>query len=129
MILFAGASYNDIKFDKYHDGYTDYSGNRTGSAPKYDFNLGATYRSGNGYYASADISGFGKMYLDSANEYTRDAYEIVNVKLGYEQENYDIYLYTKNLFDETYDINGWYSGTYYDYSPPREVGVQLSYRF
>jgi len=129
ITLFAGASYNDIKFDKYHNGYTDYSGNRTGMAPKYDFNIGATYRADSGYYASADITGFGKTYLDSANEYTQDAYELVNAKIGYEQKNYDIYLYAKNLFDEKYDSNGSYSGTYYSYSPPREIGVQLSYRF
>jgi len=129
ITLFAGASYNDIKFDKYHYGSTDYSGNRTSSAPEYDFNFGAVYRSYRGYYASADISGFGKMYLDKANEYTQDAYELVNVKLGYEQEKYDIYIYAKNLLDEKYDINGWYSGTYYDYSPPREIGIQLTFSF
>lgn len=127
--LFAGASYNDIKYDKYNNGKTDYSGKRTTYAPKYNFNLGALYRTDNGYYASADISGYGDMYLDSANKYKRDAYELVNTKVGYEQEDYDIYLYAKNLFDKTYDTVGIYSGTYTDYSPSREIGIQLAYRF
>jgi len=127
--LFAGASINDIKFDKYNNGKTDYSGKRTSNAPKYNFNLGVLYRSLKGYYASADISGYGDMYLDSANKYKKDAYELVNTKIGYESEKYNIYLYAKNLFDKKYDSVGIYSGTYTDYSAPREIGIQLVYRF
>ncbi len=127
--LFAGASYNDIEFDEYDDGTADYSGNRTTFTPKYNFNLGIIYRSGNGYYASTDINGFGDMYLDSANEYKRDAYELVNAKIGYEQEDFDIYLYAKNVFDKEYHMEGHYDGTYSYYSEPREIGLLASYRF
>jgi len=127
--LFGGFSYNDIKFDKYNDGTADHSGKRTTFSPKYNFNLGITYRSDKGYYASADITGYGDMYLDSANKYKRDAYELVNAKLGYEQEDYDIYLYAKNLFDKEYHTEGHYNGTYSYYSAPREIGIQLAYRF
>jgi len=127
--LFGGFSYNDIQYDQYNDGKKDHSGNRTTYAPKYNYSLGISYRANNGYYANADISGYGDMYIDSANEYKRDAYEIVNTKIGYEQESYDIYLYAKNLFDKNYDTNGVYSGIYKIYSPPREVGIQLAYRF
>jgi len=124
--LFASASYNDVTLDKYHDGKVDYSGNTATYASKYNFNLGATYRSSQGYYASADISGYGDMYLDLANKYKRDPYEIVNAKIGYEQEDYDIYLYAKNLFDKEYDQVGATTTTY---SEPREIGVRLAYRF
>jgi len=127
--LFAGASINNIKFDEYNDGKADYSGKRTTFSPKYNFNLGLTYRSDKGYYVSADITGYGDMYLDSANKYKRDAYELVNTKLGYEQEDYDIYLYAKNLFDKEYHTEGHYNGTYSYYSAPREIGIQLAYRF
>lgn len=123
--LFAGASYNDVQFDEYHDGNVDYSGNRTTYTPEYNFNLGVNYRGGQGYYVSADISGYGDMYLDLANEYKRDAYEIVNAKIGYEQDDYDIFLYAKNLFDKEYDK----VKTNITYSDPREIGVQLAYRF
>jgi len=68
------------------------------------------------------------MYLDKENTYEKKAYEIVNAKVGYESENYDIYLYAKNLFDKNHDtIN--YSKYYTIYSDPREIGVQLAYRF
>ena len=69
------------------------------------------------------------MYFDKANDYSRDAYEIVNAKIGYEAEDFDIYLYAKNLFDKEYDSDGYYSGMYTIYSAPREIGLQVVYRF
>lgn len=127
--LFAGVSYNDISFDKYHDGIEDYSGKKTTFAPEYNFNLGFLYRAMNGFYASADISGYGDMYLDTKNQYKRDPYQLINAKIGYEANSYDIYLYAKNLFDEEYDMDGQYDGVYSYYSDPREVGMQFVYRF
>ncbi|WP_320044306.1 TonB-dependent receptor [uncultured Desulfobacter sp.] len=126
--LFAGASYVDIKFDEYNNGKVDYSGNKKTYAPEYNFNIGVTYRAEQGFYASADITGYGDMQLDIANKYKRDAYEIVNAKIGYEQKNYDIYLYAKNLFDKKYDSIGFFNGVYTQYSPLREIGVILTYR-
>lgn len=129
LSAFAGFSYNAISFDEYHDGKADYSGNRPTYTPEYNFNLGALYRSTAGFYASADVSGYGKSYLDVKNEYKRDPYETVNMKIGYEVDHYDVYLYAKNLFNEKYDLDGQYNGTYIIYSEPREIGVSFSCRF
>lgn len=127
--IFAGLSYNKTQFDKYDGGITDYSGKNTTFAPEYNFNLGALYRTGSGYYFSGDVSGFGDMYLDSNNDYERPAYELVNLKLGYENETFDIYFYAKNLLDKEYDMEGIYEGVYENYSSPREIGIFVSYRF
>ncbi|WP_321390036.1 TonB-dependent receptor domain-containing protein [uncultured Desulfuromusa sp.] len=127
--LFAGFSYNNTEFDKYNDGQTDYSGKKTTFSPEYNYSLGALYRATSGYYASADLSGYGDMYLDTNNKYKRPAYELVNAKIGYEADNFDIYLYAKNLFDKNYDIEGHYEGVYSYYNPPREVGLSVTYRF
>ncbi|WP_169400706.1 TonB-dependent receptor [Desulfobacter curvatus] len=123
--LFAGFSYNNTEFDEYNDGVTDYSGNKTTFSPNYNYTLGMKYRAEQGYYASADLSGYGDMYLDLDNEYKRPAYELVNAKIGYETEKYDIYLYAKNLFDRNYDREDQY---YKYYSQPREIGVSVTYR-
>jgi iron complex outermembrane receptor protein len=128
LSLFAGFSYNDIAFDEYNDGQEDYTGKRTSFSPEYNFNLGILYRARNGFYASADISGYGDMYLDTRNEYKRDPYELANAKIGYETSNYDIYLYAKNLFDKEYNLNGTWDGVYKYYSEPREIGLQFVYR-
>ena len=106
-----------------------YKGNKNPYAPDYTFNIGAQYRHESGFYARADLIGYGEMYFDKANEYSRDAYEIVNAKIGYETEHFDVYLYGKNLFDKEYDSDGYYGGFYTIYSDPGEVVLQAVYRF
>ncbi len=68
------------------------------------------------------------MYLDKANQNEKEAYQLVNAKIGYEGQSFDLYLYAENLFDTNYDTEKAY-GYYGFYSDPREVGVQLVYRF
>lgn len=125
----AGFGYNDTKFDEFSDSLGDYKGNTNPYAPKYTFNLGGSYRASNGIYARADLLGYGKMCLDKANKYSRNAYKIVNTKIGYEFDDIDVYFYGKNIFNKVYDTEGIFGGSYVKYSDPREVGIQLTYRF
>jgi iron complex outermembrane receptor protein len=129
LSLMAGFGYSDIEFDSFKDVLGDYEGNENPWSPEYTFNIGAQYRHESGFYVRADLIGYGKMYFDKANDYSRDAYEIVNAKIGYEAEDFDIYLYGKNLFDKEYDSDGYYGGMYTIYSDPGEVGLQAVYRF
>ena len=129
LSLMAGFGYSDIEFDSFKDVLGDYEGNENPWSPEYTFNIGAQYRHYSGFYVRADLIGYGKMYFDKANDYSRDAYEIVNAKIGYEAKDFDIYLYGKNLFDKEYDSDGCFGGMYTIYSEPGEVGLQLVYRF
>jgi iron complex outermembrane receptor protein len=129
LMLMGGFGYIDIEFDEFKDALGDYEDNKNPYAPEYTFNIGAQYRFQNGLYARADLIGYGEMYLDRANKYKRDAYEIVNAKIGYETEHFDIYLYGKNIFDEEYNSYGYYDGYYVVYSDPGEAGLQVVYRF
>ncbi len=129
LSLMAGFGYVDLEFDDFKDALGDYSGNKNPYAPKYTYNIGAQYRFQNGLYARADLIGNGETYLDRANRYKRDAYEIINVRVGYEAEHLDVYLYGKNILDEEYNSYGYYDGYYVLYSDPGEVGLQMTYRF
>lgn len=129
LTLSAGFGYSNVEFDEFSDIWGDYAGNKNPLAPEYTFNLGAHYRHPTGFTARVDLTGCGKMYFDKANEYSRDAYEIVNMKVGYETEHFDIYLYGKNIFDKDYTSYGYYDGYYTVYSEPGEVGLEVAYRF
>jgi iron complex outermembrane receptor protein len=129
LTTMAGFGYNHIEFEKYSDALGDYKDNKAPFAPEYTFNIGAQYRHGSGFYSRVDLIGYGEMFLDRANEYSRDPYEIVNLKIGYETEHCDIYLYGKNIFDEEYNSEGYYDGFYTLYSEPGEVGLQVVGRF
>lgn len=128
VTLLAGAGYNRTTFGEFSDFAGDYKGNTNPFAPRYNYSLGAQYRSIEGFYARVDWMGYGKMYLDNANAYEKDAYGLMNAKVGYEADSFDLYLYAKNLFDKNYDSEGYY-GRYTYLSKPREVGVQGVYRF
>jgi len=127
--LFGAYGYTDSTFDKYKDTKGDYSGNKNTFSPEYNYNIGVQYRDENGYFARADLNGYGRTYFDNENTNSRDPYRLVNAKIGYETENYDIYLYGKNIFDKEYHSINAFGGKGVVYSPSREIGVQLAYRF
>lgn len=129
LSLFGGAGYNHIRFDTFSDTNGDYAGNTVPFAPKYNFNVGCSYRNAMGIYARLECRGYGEIYFDKANNYKRSAFALVNAKVGYETEHVDLYLYAKNLFDETYNSDGYYNGYYTIYSPPREIGIQTVFHF
>jgi len=127
--IFAGMGYSHSEFDEYKDRNGDYQGNKNPYVPEYDYTIGTQYRGKSGIFARADFQGVGKTYFNKENTNSRDAYHLVNLKLGYEQEAYDVYLYAKNLFDKEYDAEGAHGGYFTIYSPPREIGVQAIWRF
>jgi len=128
VTLFSALGFNETKFDNFSDFNGDYSGKYNPYAPKYNYSFGSTFRNENGVYASANIVGYGKMYLDKANKYERKPYHLVNAKVGYELSDMDVYLYGKNIFDKNHDLVGYY-GHFVDVKPQREIGVKLTYRF
>jgi len=127
--LFGSYGFTDVTLDEYRDAKGDYSGNKKTYAPDYNYNIGIQYRDAKGYFARVDLNGEGKMYFDNANKLSRDAYKLVNAKIGYEADSYDIYLYGKNIFDKEYNSVGMFNFGGTKYSQPREIGVQLAYRF
>jgi len=127
--LFASYGYTNATLDNYSDAKGNYSGNKNTYAPNYNYNIGVQYRGDQGYFARADLNGYGRTYFDNANISSRDPYRLVNAKIGYEADSYDIYLYGKNIFDKEYNSINMFNFGGTKYSQPREIGVQLAYRF
>ncbi|VVS94545.1 TonB-dependent receptor [Desulfoluna spongiiphila] len=126
--LFGGIGLNETTFDTFEDALGNYSGNENRFAPGYSFNCGLAYRDARGLFAQVDATGYGDMYLDKTNTTKRDAYELINVKWGYEAQAFDVYLYGRNVFDTTYDTLN-FAGVYNIYSPPAEWGARVNVRF
>ena len=80
----------------------DYTGNTVPLAPRYTASLVAQYRSTLGVYLRGDVSWTGDTYYDEANTHKQAAYTLVNGRIGYEWENFDICFFVNNLFDKTY---------------------------
>ena len=124
----AGLAWNRIRFDHFSDGAADYSGKRNPFAPDLTGHAGIRYTSSKGWYAQADVVGTGKVYLDAANQYKRNGYGLVNLTAGYAGKNWEIAAYVKNVANKKYDAVGYQNGFVTVYSPPREVGMRLTWR-
>ena len=140
--LFAGFGYTEAKFDdftatEWNPTYTalvqkDYEGNYLQYAPKYTYNLGVQYRHESGFFGRADLFGTDKFYGNYANTAEQEAYETVNVRLGYEREHLDLILWARNLFDKEYLTYVTPGGAGYDVGldgPPQTFGATVTYRF
>ena len=133
--LFAGFGYADARIDNWvadlsSGGTFDYKNKYLQDSPKYTFHAGAQYRAQNGCFLRADILGTSEFYSDAENTQKVDGYETVNLKIGYEQEKYDIVLWADNVFDEEYITSQYeYGGALVQDGAPQSMGVKLTYRF
>lgn len=129
VTLSSTIGYNHTKFKDYKDSNGDYDGNNNPYSPEYTYSLTLLQRNPDGFFGNISLFGVGEMYLDKENIYKVEPYYIANAKVGYEFKDVDLYIYAKNLFDKEYDTEGYYGGYYTVYSPPREIGVRIDYRF
>lgn len=109
------------------DDYGEYTGNTTLQTPDYTYNLSAQYRHSSGFFMRGEVEGYGKTYYDEANLLKRDPFDLVNVRIGYEAANWDVYLYADNLFDKEYFSSIGLG--YYTVGEPQTVGLMASVRF
>jgi iron complex outermembrane receptor protein len=139
--LFAGVGYTRAKIDDWvaweYDSTTgetyqyDYSDKLLPNVPEYTYNLGVQYRHLSGFFGRVDWQGIGPLYSDTKNSAKENGYQLVNLRLGFESEKYDIQVWCKNLFDEEYLQVRFASAdehTGVD-GQPRMFGVTMTYRF
>jgi iron complex outermembrane recepter protein len=132
--LAGGMGYTDSEYTDFVDPVTnaEYEGNHFLGVPLYNYNLSAQYRHRTGFMARIELQGISERYFDAANS-KKESYELVNGRIGYEGERFDIYLWAKNLFDKEYFTMGWgetggadlWTGSPGD---PLTIGVQLTVR-
>jgi iron complex outermembrane receptor protein len=110
---------------------SDYSGNTINQVPEYTCSLATQYRAQKGLFTRAEWRLVGPMYWDEANLEKQDAYQVVNLKIGYEAGNYEVYLYEKNVFDKEYFVGAFGTpGSWFGKSgDPRTYGFVVSRRF
>lgn len=117
---------NRTRFQRFSEGANDYQGNRNPFAPDLTGRLGLRYDADAGWYAQGGVSAVGKTYLDSANQYQRGGYGLIDLAAGYDFSHYQVSAYVDNAADKRYDAVGYLSGTARVYSPPREFGLRVS---
>lgn len=130
--------YTNMQFKSFNDSVRnkDYDGKYVPYVPVQNYSLGAQYRvpmnDTFSFFARAEALGKGKHYWDNSNKQSQDEYVLVNAKIGIESENFDIYLYGKNLTGVEYIKTAYQAANttvYAQSGDPLTVGVNLVYRF
>lgn len=122
--------YTHAEFEDYKRGNQDFSGNRTPFSPDYTASFALQYRHETGLFVRGEALHFGPMYWDEANDYKRDSITLLNARIGYEYEEFGVYVYGNNLGNVEY--LDYYTAPPFNMgnmAPPREIGVQLKYSF
>ena len=94
----------NTEYQDFVSGEIDNSGNEFAFAPSATVNAGLDYQAENGFVARADVNWRGDQFSDAENmQGTQiDAYALVNLKLGYQSDNWSVFAFARNLFDEEY---------------------------
>jgi len=99
----ASIGYVKTEFDDFISNGADLSGNEFARAPRWTSNIGATYRNpNNGLFLTSNFSFVDKAFTQADNDIERDSFAIVNVRAGYERDEWAAYIFANNLFDREY---------------------------
>ena len=138
VTLSAALGLVNAEFDSYTDnvlrsvlgphaaGY-EFGGNDINFVPEYTANLGAHIDLPWNLNTNWEVQGIGDYWLDEANTAEQDAYALVNARIGYKRDNWELFVYARNLTDEDYSNNAL-DLRYTDYSnpaAPRPAGMIL----
>jgi iron complex outermembrane recepter protein len=117
--LIAGVGLSDAKFTNYVNPFTNVNrtGNKLPFASSFTYNLAAQYRSPAGLFGRLELLGTGQTFFDDANRIGQEPYAVVNARIGYENQNYGVYLFANNLFDTRYINAG------FEFPPPNIIAT------
>ncbi len=107
-------------------------------SPNYTLAAGAAYNHPSGVFARFDMTAKDEFYFDVSHNQKSSAYELLNARVGYENEDWLIYGWVRNLSDKYYAVRGFYFGNeppdfpatlYTRGGDPRQYGVTIERRF
>ena len=85
-------------------------GREQAHAPAYTVAIGGMYRHPGGLNARVDVSARDEFFFDYSHDQKSNPYELVNLRFGYDAEQWSAHVWVRNLFDEKYAVRGFYFG-------------------
>jgi iron complex outermembrane receptor protein len=115
----------------------DLEGRAQPFAPSYKLSAAVEYRRPTGWFARLDASALGSFYYYTSDAQASRAYNLENVRVGYEHASWSASLWIRNLFNAQYAQQGFYFGlippnypnqSFLQLGDPRQVGITIDYR-
>lgn len=136
--LYANVGFLNAEFDDFVTPLGDLSGRDQAHAPAYTLALGGIYRHPSGAFARIDVSARDEFYFDVSHDQKSEAFELVNVRLGYQTARWTAQIWARNLFNERYAVRGFFFGNeppnfpptlYIRQGDPRQIGITFEMRY
>ncbi len=109
-----------------------YQGKRLPWAPDLTYHIGAGYTHPSGIFARADLYGAGTQYFDAENSLSQDGFALVNARVGYAFNHWEVALWGKNIFDvehATKKVRDSSGDVMVEDGAPQTFGASLTWRF
>ncbi|MGS2720494.1 TonB-dependent receptor [Paraglaciecola aestuariivivens] len=108
-------------------------------APEYQLNAGVNWQISNKLSWLLELDAKDEYYYSFSHDQVSQGFVIAHSSLGYQEDNWRVSLYVRNLFDKTYANRGFYFGNdprdeytthlYEQFAEPRRVGVNFSFHY
>lgn len=107
-------------------------------APSWTLNLGASWHSAQGWFGRLDLNASDAFYFDISHNQRSQSYQVVNLRLGKQWQNWELSAWGRNIFDEDYAQRGFYFGNeppafentlYTKFADPALFGFTLEYHY
>ena len=116
------------------------SGREAAHAPGYQFTLASQIDLTEQLYLNIELEGKDSFFFSDRHNEQSDSYELVNLRLGYVADNWELALFGRNLTDKDIQVrgfgsfgndprNGYTTEPYYQLGAPRVVGLSANYSF
>lgn len=132
QIRFSGA-YSKHTFKTYIERGVKFNGNEINNAPNWVHNAEVTYRPSfiKGFRLAVEWQKMSKYFMDQANLFQYNGFDVVNARLGYRLKGAEVWLNIINVLDAYYAVNSSKSQFGYNYTPgePRNFNLGISYDF
>ena len=133
MYLLASFGLADAEYEKYQFSPTEnFDGNHVADAPEWEFTAIAQYTFPIGFYVRGEFFAVGETWFDPANTVRQEPYQVYNSRVGFQRENYEFYIFSQNLADTQYFVDGYDYGGGLFFGPVgqgRTIGGGISLRF
>jgi outer membrane receptor protein involved in Fe transport len=115
----------------------DLDGRAQPFAPSYKVSAAVEYHHPTGLFARLDASAIASFYYYTSDAQASKAYNLENVRVGYQHGSWTVSAWVRNLFDARYAQNGFYFGlippnfpnqSFLQLGDPRQVGITVNYQ-
>ena len=106
--LFSNIGVLTTEFDDAIIGTRDLQGREQAHAPRYSYATGLNFENDLGLFSVIEVTGKDAFFFSNSHDKKSKSYNLLNLKLGYQQDDWVITLWGRNILDKQYAVRGFF---------------------